>query len=159
MQDFADVLLSRREALRRLGLLGLSLTGAGAPLAACGGDDDNGGAATGSSTTAPASGAPSAGQQAEAVTFPGPTGELQGAYASPSDAKASVLVIHENRGLRPPRHVARRPAGRHRRARAAPSGLKVGVVGFCFGGRHGVEPPQHRRKPPGRGRSVLRAGA
>ncbi|MDT7661932.1 MAG: carboxymethylenebutenolidase, partial [Pseudonocardiales bacterium] len=35
-EDFADGLLTRREALRRLGLLGLGVTSAGALLAACG---------------------------------------------------------------------------------------------------------------------------
>ncbi|HVD19937.1 MAG TPA: hypothetical protein VNC63_14750 [Propionibacteriaceae bacterium] len=35
-EDFADGLLSRREAVRRLGLLGLSLSSATTLLAACG---------------------------------------------------------------------------------------------------------------------------
>src|SRR5438045_7868556 len=37
--DFGDGLLTRREAVRRLGLLGLSVTSAGALLAACGSDN------------------------------------------------------------------------------------------------------------------------
>src|SRR5687768_14885891 len=94
-QDFADGYMTRREALRRLGLLGMTLTGATALLAACGGDDDEEGAestttAQGQSpTTAAASGA-------EAIRFRGPAGELQGAWAGASDPKAGVLVIHEN---------------------------------------------------------------
>ena len=99
-QDFADGYLNRREALRRLGLLGMTLTGATALLAACGGDDDDdSGAPTtttaqSSETTAPASGA-------ETIRFRGPAGELQAAWAPAANAKAGVLVIHENRGLTP----------------------------------------------------------
>lgn len=35
----------------------------------------------------------------EAITFAGPRGELQGAFASPATPRGAVLVIHENRGL------------------------------------------------------------
>jgi carboxymethylenebutenolidase len=35
----------------------------------------------------------------EAITFAGPRGELQGAFASPAAPRGAVLVIHENRGL------------------------------------------------------------
>ena len=35
----------------------------------------------------------------EAITFTGPRGELQGAFASPANPRGAVLVIHENRGL------------------------------------------------------------
>jgi carboxymethylenebutenolidase len=92
--DYSDAILTRREALRRLGLLGLTASGAAALLAACG----DGGSSKqtrkgGASTT---SGAPAT---AEAVTFSGPQGELQGVWAKASDPKGAVLVIHENRGL------------------------------------------------------------
>ena len=40
--DHADGVLSRREALRRLALLGLGVPAASALLAACGGDGDGG---------------------------------------------------------------------------------------------------------------------
>ena len=43
-QDRVDGLLTRREALRRLGLLGLTATAAAAVLASCGDDDDDTGA-------------------------------------------------------------------------------------------------------------------
>jgi carboxymethylenebutenolidase len=93
--DYADALLTRREALRRLGLLGLSVTGAAALLAACGGGGGDG-KETRKRATPTTSGAPAT---AEAVTFTGPNGELQGAWAAASKPKGTVLVIHENRGL------------------------------------------------------------
>jgi carboxymethylenebutenolidase len=105
--DFDDGLLTRREALRRLGLLGLSLTGAGAVLAACSNDDDKVGTAATSgatSTTASTGGGPpgkAGALTAQAITFKGAAGDLKGAYAAPADPKGSVLVVHENRGLRP----------------------------------------------------------
>ena len=108
-EDFADGHLTRREALRRLVLLGLSVSSASALLAACGGGEDasSGGDAPASSapaSSAPASSAPSAepsAAAAETVRFPGPGGELQGAFAAPADPSAALLVIHENRGRTP----------------------------------------------------------
>ena len=106
-EDFVDGLPTRREALRRLTLLGLSVSSATALLAACGDggrreerrrprkprrprqrhhhnprknrDDQVGG--TGA--------------------FAGPAGELQGSWAEASDPQGALLVIHENRGLTP----------------------------------------------------------
>ena len=115
--DCAEGLMSRREALRRLALLGLSATAATTLLAACGDDsgDDAGAAATTASvassipadtaaattaapaTTASASEAPTA----EEIRFAGPRGELIGVLATAPDPKGAVLVIHENRGLTP----------------------------------------------------------
>ena len=102
-QDFADGYMTRREALRRLGLLGMTITGASALLAACGGsDDDEGGAATtptgGQSSPTTATGAAAG---AETIRFRGPAGELQAAWAPAATAKAGVLLVHENRGLTP----------------------------------------------------------
>jgi carboxymethylenebutenolidase len=182
-QDFADGLLTRREALRRLGLLGLGMTSASALLAACGGgDDDDEAAGTTTSTSPSTSGASTteeSPEQAELIRFAGRSGELQGAWESPAQPKASVLVIHENRGLTPHFHdLVRRlsaegyaalavdllsaeggtasltdPAAAPAALSAAPTerltgdlkaaidellrrnrGLKVGAVGFCFGG-------------------------
>ena len=105
-EDFADGLLSRREALRRLGLLGLSLSSATALLAACG-DGGGGQAGTAEATSAAATSTPSAPGRTETtkpgepVTFAGPAGELQGAWAEASDPQGALLVIHENRGLTP----------------------------------------------------------
>jgi carboxymethylenebutenolidase len=114
-QDFADGLLSRREALRRLGLLGLGLPGAGALLAACGGNRDGDGAEdrgdVGSTTTTAAT-TSTATDGAEPISFGGSTGELGGAWAAPADPVAAVLVIHANRGLTPHiRDVVGRLAG------------------------------------------------
>jgi carboxymethylenebutenolidase len=104
-EDFVDGLLSRREALRRLGLLGLSMSSATSLLAACG---DGGGEQTGASgTTSPAAAATSAPGRTsstklgEPVRFAGPAGELQGAWGEASDPQGVLLVIHENRGLTP----------------------------------------------------------
>lgn len=98
--DFGDALLTRREALRRLGLLGLSTGAAVALLAACGGGgdggSDDGGAGGAAPTSVPPATAPAV---AEDITFPGPRGELIGSWAAAPTAKGAVLVIHENRGL------------------------------------------------------------
>jgi carboxymethylenebutenolidase len=99
-EDFADGLLTRREALRRLTLLGLSLGSATALLAACA----DGGGETASATSPAATGTPDSagsGDPGQAVRFAGPAGELQGAWAAASDPKGALLVIHENRGLTP----------------------------------------------------------
>ena len=108
-EDFGEGLLTRREALRRLGLLGLGLTAAGGVLAACGGDDDDDGdasattTAAGANTTLPTDepAGSSAALKAETISFTGPAGQLQGAYAAAKAPKGAVLVIHENRGLTP----------------------------------------------------------
>jgi carboxymethylenebutenolidase len=103
-EDFADGLLNRREALRRLGMLGLSVSSATALLAACG---DGGGEQPGAAATSPAAAPTSApGRTAstkpgEPVRFAGPAGELQGAWGEASDPQGVLLVIHENRGLTP----------------------------------------------------------
>jgi len=94
--DHADGVLSRREALHRLALLGLGVPAASALLAACGGDGDGGEAPAATSGTAPSEPAVAT----EAVTFPGPEGRtVQGAWAAADPARGAVLVIHENRGL------------------------------------------------------------
>jgi carboxymethylenebutenolidase len=108
-QDFSDGLLTRRDALHRLGLMGMSAAGAATLLAACAGD----GTATappsgtgsmvgtgGSTAPVPPTGTVAAPPGA-AVRFAGPAGELQGAWAAPADPRGAVLVIHENRGLMP----------------------------------------------------------
>jgi carboxymethylenebutenolidase len=101
--DHADGLIERREALRRLGLLGLSLAAASALLAACA--EDQGGGSQPAATTPPA-GAPSTkpgGATAVAtqeITFAGPESRtLRGAWAAARTPRGGVLVIHENRGL------------------------------------------------------------
>jgi carboxymethylenebutenolidase len=182
-QDHADGLLSRREALRRLGLMGLTAASASALLAACAAPDSASPppSTAGSSTpagTAPPGSVPGAGK-GQPVTFPGPAGEVQGSYAAPAAPRGGVLVVHENRGLLPhfvdlvgrlaaagyaalavdllsrqggtaavtdPAQVtaaltqapaealqADLRAGIDELARRVP-GVKLGTVGFCFGG-------------------------
>ena len=107
-EDFVDGLLNRREALRRLTLLGLSVSSATALLAACG-EPTGGGSgapspAADTPTPAPVTTTPgrtSTTKSGEAVRFPGPAGELQGAWAEAEDPQGALLVIHENRGLTP----------------------------------------------------------
>src|SRR5262245_58133848 len=106
-EDYADGLLTRREAMRRLGLLGLGLTSAATLLAACGGDDDDDNAAN---TTAPPSTAGNTTTTGAApgtestISFEGPNGTLFAAYAAAEEPKGAVLLIHENRGLTPHFH-------------------------------------------------------
>jgi carboxymethylenebutenolidase len=121
--DHADGILSRREALRRLGLLGLSVAAASALLAACAGGDSapgsSGSGAEPSTTPAPLAGgsSTSAGGAArvptQEITFAGPQGRtLRGAWAPAARPRGAVLVIHENRGLNDHiRSVAGRFAG------------------------------------------------
>src|SRR5919106_1135542 len=113
-EDFVDGLITRREALRRLVLLGLSAAASTSFLAACAER-----AAQSPSPTPPASPddtpspASTAAVPTEAIEFDGPGGrKLQGAFAAARDSKGGVLVIHENRGLTDHiRSVAGRLAG------------------------------------------------
>ena len=113
--DHVDGLLSRREALRRLALLGVGAASASALIAACADSkrttEETSAAPASSPASSPASPAPStpaaqrvppgqAGALPTApVTWAGPDGELQGAWAEARDARGGVLVIHENKGL------------------------------------------------------------
>jgi len=107
-EDFVDGLLNRREALRRLTLLGLSVSSATALLAACGEPTGGGRGAPSpaADTPTPAPVTTTPGRTAttkagEAVRFAGPAGELQGAWAEAEDPQGALLVVHENRGLTP----------------------------------------------------------
>jgi carboxymethylenebutenolidase len=110
--DHADGQLSRREALRRLGMMGISLTAASALLAACADDDGDdqvvapsGQASTTAAPVATTVASPSTTRPAttpvpsQDITFPGPRGTLRGAFAAAASPKGGVVVIHENRGL------------------------------------------------------------
>jgi carboxymethylenebutenolidase len=101
-EDHADGIITRREAMRRLGLLGVGSAAATALLA---GPVAQAGAHESESDKRRRSGhadgtvvewAPIATQ---AITFPGPNGTLMGAFAPAADPVGGVLVIHENRGL------------------------------------------------------------
>lgn len=107
--DHLDGLLSRREALRRLALLGLGTAAASALIAACSPTERQ--AETSATEPPDAPGPKPSPTPAEPppgsegalptapVTWGGPSGELQGAWAEAPDAKGGVLVIHENKGL------------------------------------------------------------
>ena len=114
--DHVDGLLSRREALRRLALLGVSTAAATALIAACSKDSKpTANAPVTSSEPATASTAPPGTDKALAttpITWAGPQGELQAAWAEAPNARGGVLVIHENKGLNDwVRSVAGRFAG------------------------------------------------
>ena len=97
--DCADGVFSRREAIRRLGLLGISATAAAGLLA---GVADSPAAAAGDSTAPPSTDEPAGStpvEPGEEITFAGPAGDLIGVFAAANPAKGAVLVIHENRGL------------------------------------------------------------
>src|SRR3954453_10667450 len=132
-EDWADGIVSRREALRRLALLGLSLTSAIALLEACapvGGPAASSvssghraasaaasaaagtGQGSGGSASAAAGSSGSAAAAGDAITFAGPNGEERGFFAAAGQRRGGVLVLHENRGLNDHiRSVAQRLAG------------------------------------------------
>jgi carboxymethylenebutenolidase len=96
--DHADGFVSRGEALRRLGLLGLSMTAASSLLAGFARE------AAAAPATAPAPAAAEAPAAApvptRGITFAGPQSrKLMGAWAPARRTRGGVLVIHENRGL------------------------------------------------------------
>jgi carboxymethylenebutenolidase len=102
--DHVDGQLTRREALRRLGMMGVSAISASALLAACAKDKatETSAPSTSSSvapttvTTVRPATTPVPSQD---ITYPGPQGPLLGAYAAAGKPKGAVLVVHENRGL------------------------------------------------------------
>ena len=97
-QDHVDGLLTRREALRRLALLGLSVAAASSVIAACSSNATD--QATPTPSTTPTSPTPTGAVATQAITFPGPSGRtLMGAWAPAATPRGGVLVIHENRGL------------------------------------------------------------
>lgn len=102
-EDHVDGIITRREAIRRLGLLGVGATAASAMLAAeavahkegkksGGGGHGHGHGADGKETTwaLPAT---------QEITFGGPNGTLMASWAAAVKPRGGVLVIHENRGL------------------------------------------------------------
>jgi len=97
--DCADGLISRREALRRLGLIGLGTVSAGAVLAACSGGADTAG--TRSGTSRPASTSTSTTTRAggsvhvESITI----SDRQAVFAAAAEPKGAVLLVHEIFGL------------------------------------------------------------
>jgi carboxymethylenebutenolidase len=102
-EDHVDGIITRREAMRRLGLLGLSTTAASAMIAAeaqartagkkGGGHGHHHGHDGRDTAWAPVA--------TEAITFRGPSPDYQlmGVWAAATKPRGGVLVIHENRGL------------------------------------------------------------
>ena len=100
-EDHADGLVSRREALRRLGLLGLTGATAASLLAAAVASEAKALTGRASHGASPADRAAEvAALPTREITFRGPGGRrLIGAWASARRPRGGVLVIHENRGL------------------------------------------------------------
>jgi carboxymethylenebutenolidase len=101
-EDHADGIITRREAMRRLGLLGVTGAAATSLLTAAGGAQASGGQKVSRRATGASRGAREvewAPVPTEAITFPGPRGTLMAAWAPAERPRGGVLVIHENRGL------------------------------------------------------------
>jgi carboxymethylenebutenolidase len=97
-EDLADGIITRREAVRRLGLLGVTGAAAtgllatfAATPAAASTQTRGGGHGSSETTWAPV--------PRESITFAGPRGPLLAAWAPAAKPRGGVLVIHENRGL------------------------------------------------------------
>ena len=131
--DHVDGLLSRREAIRRLALLGLGGGAASALIAACGDKQSqlpNAGSGAQGESPGKAAALP-----VEPITWRGPNGELQGAWAQAHNARRGVLVIHENKGLNDwVRSVAGRFAG------AGYSALAIDLLSEEGGTGHFTDP-------------------
>ena len=109
--DHVDGLLSRREALRRLALLGVGTAAATALITACG-DANQNVASTSTETTRSTPPGMDAARPTVPVSWQGPAGEVRGAWAVAPDPRGAILVIHENKGLNDwVRSVAGRLAG------------------------------------------------
>ena len=96
--DCAEGLLSRRDAIRRLGLLGVGGAAAAAMIAAV---PSSVSARTSSSEPPQPDGSTAPLPPGEEITFPGTDGDLIGVFSAADEPLGAVLVIHENRGLSP----------------------------------------------------------
>src|SRR5262245_54029945 len=95
--DHADGLISRREALRRLALVGIGASAAASLLTGFLAEESRAGRKPLVPQQAAAGEAPDA---TTPITFRGPGGRrLMGAWARAARPRGGVLVIHENRGL------------------------------------------------------------
>jgi carboxymethylenebutenolidase len=133
--DHVDGLLTRREALRRLALLGLGSGAAAALIAACGDGQKQHGGSSGTTGTQPPG--MDRALPTEPITWAGPRGELQGVWSQAHNARRGVLVIHENKGLNDwVRSVAGRFAG------AGYSALAIDLLSEEGGTGHFADPAQ-----------------
>ncbi len=102
-EEYAEGMLSRREAVRRLGLLGVGLPGATALLAACGGGDDEadsgGPAASPAGPVPPQATAPPGKDVGKLISYSAGGQRFRAAYKAAARPQGAVLVIHENKGL------------------------------------------------------------
>ena len=134
--DHVDGLLSRREALRRLALLGLGGGAAAALIAACGTKQAQRPSGSSGTTGTQPPGMDRA-LPTEPISWPGPNAELNAAWAQAHNARRGVLVIHENKGLNDwVRSVAGRFAG------AGYSALAVDLLSEEGGTGHFSDPAQ-----------------
>jgi carboxymethylenebutenolidase len=135
--DHVDGLIPRREAMRRLALLGLGGTVAAALIAACGRRQASRPIPQSSSA---ATAQPPGMDKALAtvpISWPGPYGQLEAAWAEAANARGGVLVIHENKGLNDwVRSVAGRFAG------AGYSALAIDLLSEEGGTGHFDDPAQ-----------------
>ena len=115
--DLDDGLLTRREALRRLALLGMGTAAATALISLCSKQQKPAEAPTPTPIPESSTGSAQPPGMANAlptapISWAGPQGQLLGAWAQAANSKAGVLVIHENKGLNDwVRSVAGRLAG------------------------------------------------
>jgi carboxymethylenebutenolidase len=101
-EDLADGIITRREAMRRLGLLGVTgaaATGLLATFAASAAAAAESTIAADQDSRRGASETTWAPVARESITFPGPRVPLMAAWAAAARPRGGVLVIHENRGL------------------------------------------------------------
>ena len=101
--DHVDGLLSRREALRRLALLGVGTAAATALIAACSENKQTTTEAPATSTEPASASAPPPGSEkalpTTPITWPGPQGELQAAWAEAPNARGGgVLSFTRTKG-------------------------------------------------------------
>ncbi|GGG23642.1 carboxymethylenebutenolidase [Rhodococcoides trifolii] len=157
--DHAEGLFTRREALRRLALMGITAGAATTLLAACS-TDSSPVAPTATEEPTTAVGLPPGVETAvdtEAITFPGPTATLQGAWAAASNPRGAVLVLHENKGLTDHiRSIAGRLAG------AGYSSLAIDLLSEEGGTASFTDPAEATAKlsdiPPERFSADMKAG-
>jgi carboxymethylenebutenolidase len=106
--DHVEGLMSRREAMRRLALIGVGAAAATALIAACGDAEKPANGTPTADAPVTSSGAATAkalppgienALETTPITWAGPRGELQAAWAEAQAPKGAVLVIHENKGL------------------------------------------------------------
>ncbi|GAB3421908.1 dienelactone hydrolase family protein [Flindersiella endophytica] len=95
-EDLADGIISRREAVRRLGLLGVTGAAATGLLTTFASGEAAAAAPTPMHDKLVTSWAP---VPRESITFDGPRVPLLAAWAPAAKPRGGVLVIHENRGL------------------------------------------------------------